>query len=120
VSDEDIRRVLRAARALLETRPWCQGAEARDLQGRPAHPAAMGARAWSVSGAVYRATGFDGTPERRTLYQRALTRLAEVVGTPLLAWNDAPDRRVSEVLAALAAAGGWSPSDAVPEGVALH
>ena len=106
--------ILAGARALLEAGGWCQGAEARDGSGRPVHPQSDRAVAWSASGAIYRASGFDGTPEVRQQYERAVWRLAETVGAHPSKWNDTPGRDRQDVLAALdraLLACGWTPAE---------
>jgi hypothetical protein len=57
--------------------------------------------AWSVSGAIYAASDFDGSPERRRLYQAAIAAAGHEVAGPLSAWNDARGRTKAEVLAVL-------------------
>jgi hypothetical protein len=93
--------ILAGARAWLAARGWCQGAEARDASGRPVHPQSDRAVAWSASGAIYRASGFDGTPEVRQRYERAVWRLAQSVSAHPSKWNDTPGRDKPDVLAAL-------------------
>lgn len=91
---------LRAARTYLE-RGWCQRAEARDGDGRPAHPDSPQARSWSLTGAIYAASRFDGSPERRVVHETAVAMLAEVLGAGPAAWNDTPGRTWTQTLAAL-------------------
>jgi hypothetical protein len=96
--------VLLSARRLLAHTAFCQHAEAKDAVGRPVHPLSPDAQAFSASGAVYRASAFDGSPERRQLLERACAWLAEAVGAPLLRWNDQTGRTQDQVLAAFDAA----------------
>jgi hypothetical protein len=92
--------VLRVATELV-ARGWAQHAESRDAAHHPIHPASPAAASWSVTGAIYRAVHFDGTPERRALYEDAVRAVAALVGTALGRWNDAPERTQAEVVAAL-------------------
>jgi CBS-domain-containing membrane protein len=100
----DIRERLTEARAVLAQRGWSQGSEARDAHGAPCHPGWLGARSWSVTGAIYRASGFDGTPEKRRRYEQAASRLTHTVAQPITRWNDAGGRTRADVLAAFDAA----------------
>lgn len=85
---------------------WCQGATATDECGRPIAPASAFARKWSVLGALERA--WQRSPERPGLaleaFQSAKLALTAAVNDVPQAWNDRPDRHVSEVLSALAEA----------------
>jgi hypothetical protein len=92
--------VLRAARDLLADAGWCQHAEARDARGHPVYPMAAEACAFSASGAIYRASTFDGTPERRQLYERAVALLGEEAKTAPTAWNDSAGRTRTDVVTA--------------------
>lgn len=92
--------VLQSARQLLAQTAFCQHAEAKDAAQRPVHPLSQNAHAFSASGALYRASAFDGSPERRQLLQQATTWLAEAVGAPLLRWNDQVGRTRDQILAA--------------------
>lgn len=97
----EVQTVLEIARSLLDRCGWCQRAEAVDASGHPRHPMDPRAVRWSASGAIYLASGFDGSAERRRVYQEAVTRLAAVIAAPPSAWNDTAGRRREEVLAAL-------------------
>ena len=103
--DAEVAWILQAAGATLAAGRWCQGAEARDEQGHPAHPLAATARTFSMTGALYRASGFDGTPERRQIYQAAVSSVAAGLDLPISKWNDSPGRRLDQVLEAICSAG---------------
>jgi hypothetical protein len=85
---------------------WCQGVEARDVEGHRVEPWDAHACAWSLPGAllaVAERTGVDS----RFLAQVGLSALAlAIVGRvgELQEWNDVPERTVAEVLLAYEAA----------------
>jgi CBS-domain-containing membrane protein len=91
---------LRQARALVD-RGWCQFAEALDASGRPAHPTSLQAQSWSITGATYVGVHFDGSPEKRAIYESGVAMLGEVLGAPPGRWNDTPGRTREQALAAL-------------------
>lgn len=85
---------------------WAQGAPARDEYGRPTEPASALARTWSAAGALERVWQRSGLHPDDSLesYARANLGLTAVVHRDLDEWNDAEDRKVSEVLDAFAEA----------------
>jgi hypothetical protein len=98
---ETLTEILARARVLIDAGGWCQRAEARDSTNRPAHPAGPSATSWSLTGAIYAAARFDGTPERRSRYEAAVAWTAQVLGSPPGAWNDADGRTREDVLGAI-------------------
>jgi hypothetical protein len=85
---------------------WCQGAAAQDAEGRSIEPSSAFARRWSAPGAlerVWRRADDEDGPVLEA-YERASLALSSTVRGVPQRWNDAPDRRVDEVLDALAAA----------------
>jgi hypothetical protein len=85
---------------------WCQGAAAQDAEGRSIEPSSAFARRWSAPGALERvwrrASDEDGVVLEA--YQRASVALSGTVRGVPQRWNDADDRRLDEVLDALAMA----------------
>jgi predicted Fe-S protein YdhL (DUF1289 family) len=76
---------------------WCQGAHARDAQGRVCNRYESEAVAWSLVGAVQRAA-----IERRSEVGALYSALQEQAGEHNLhAWNDARNRTQAEVLEVL-------------------
>lgn len=82
---------------------WCQGADARDAQGRDVLPWSLEARSWSVLGAL---VGGDGVGRAQVGMMpilelgEAIVALGEAGDThSLQAWNDRPDRTKEEVVA---------------------
>ena len=85
---------------------WCQGAAAQDAEGRSIEPSSAFARRWSAPGALERvwrrADDEDGSVLEA--YERASLALSSTVRGVPQRWNDEADRRLDEVLDALAAA----------------
>ncbi len=88
---------------------WCQGAAAQDAEGRSIEPSSAFARRWSAPGALERvwrrADDEDGSVLEA--YERASLALSSTVRGVPQRWNDEADRRLDEVLDALAAAVEW-------------
>ena len=87
---------------LLTPRTWAQGAEAKDAQGTGVHPDSSFAQSYSLTGAVYRVSKFDGTPESRRRYEAAvkllLTTFQELHPKEhWLKWHDAPERTFADI-----------------------
>ena len=83
---------------------WCQGSTAQDAVGRSIEPSSAFARRWSAPGAlerVWRRTADRGEGVLEA-YERASLALAATVRDVPQRWNDAADRRLDEVLDALA------------------
>lgn len=96
VAPSTVTRILATARNMLAGQgAWTQGAEARESDGRPTHPTSDRAVAWSDTGAIYAASGYDGSPERRQGLVAALVRYGKPHG-----WNDEPTREVRHVMSA--------------------
>lgn len=88
--------VLRQARELLaEPGRWTQGSLARDADGHSSPLRGPAAVCWCSIGAVERITKTPGT---------AYKYLKAAMGCGIAAWNDAPERTQSEVVAAFDAA----------------
>jgi hypothetical protein len=85
---------------------WCQGAPARDANGREIEPGSAFARSWSAPGALTRVWTrmHDRFEDSLPAFQRANLALTAVVGGAPQEWNDAEERTVREVLDALAEA----------------
>jgi hypothetical protein len=85
---------------------WCQGAAAEDELGRQIEPSSAFARRWSAPGALERVwRRADGdAPLILNAYERACHALASTVRDAPQRWNDAAERRLDEVLDALALA----------------
>lgn len=85
---------------------WCQGAAAQDAEGRSIEPSSAFARRWSAPGALERvwrrASDEDGAVLEA--YERASLALSATVRGVPQRWNDADDRRLDEVMDALAMA----------------
>jgi hypothetical protein len=85
---------------------WCQGASAQDEEGRSIEPSSAFARRWSAPGAlerVWRRTD-DGQAPVLEAYERASLALSATVRDVPQRWNDSAERRLDEVLDALALA----------------
>jgi hypothetical protein len=85
---------------------WCQGASAQDEGGRSIEPSSAFARRWSAPGAlerVWRRTG-DADGVALDAYERASLALAAAARDVPQRWNDVAERRLDEVLDALALA----------------
>jgi hypothetical protein len=85
---------------------WCQGTAAQDAAGRGIEPSSAFARRWSAPGAlerVWRRTS-DADDLALEAYERASLALTAAVHDVPQRWNDAPWRRLDEVLDALATA----------------
>jgi hypothetical protein len=85
---------------------WCQGATAQDAEGRSIEPASAFARRWSAPGAlegIWRRSD-DGEGAALEAYERASLALAATIRDVPQRWNDAAERRLDEVLDALALA----------------
>ena len=89
----------RAYHLLLKPGCWTQGAEARDSSGKPVHPLNSAAVSFSITGALYAAVPFDGTPEARRLLSEATEALCVKQG--IQKWNDDRKRVHQDVLAVL-------------------
>jgi hypothetical protein len=85
---------------------WCQGAAAQDAEGRSIEPSSAFARRWSAPGALERVwrRAPDGDDDLLEAYERASLALSGAVRGVPQRWNDAADRRLDEVLDALATA----------------
>ena len=85
---------------------WCQGAAAQDAERRSIEPSSAFARRWSAPGALERvwrrASDEDGAVLEA--YEHASLALSGTVRGVPQRWNDADDRRLHEVLDALAMA----------------
>jgi hypothetical protein len=104
---------------------WCQGASAQDEEGRSIEPSSAFARRWSAPGALERLwrRADDRGGNVLEAYQRASLALAAAVRDVPQRWNDVAERRLDEVLDALALAiqsvqpGIRSPLEAVEESI---
>lgn len=85
---------------------WCQGTSAQDEGGRSIEPSSAFARRWSAPGALERVwrRGDDGNGSLVEAYERASLALTAAVRDVPQRWNDVADRRLDEVLDALALA----------------
>jgi hypothetical protein len=97
--------VLARARELISS-SWTQDAEARNADGLEISPWSPEAVSWSLLGALV--AGYEGliwSAGERTAFEqlaRACLLLADVLDSDsLAAWNDAPGRTQTDVLAAL-------------------
>lgn len=93
--------ILRAGKAAIETRGWCQGDEASIFgkDGRCcAATALMAVSLWGDANGLDKPypIEFPGNEAMRLLKRAAGIRETD----PIAAWNDAPERTVDEVLAA--------------------
>jgi hypothetical protein len=98
------------ARGLLLT-GWCQGAQARDERGSVVAAWSDEARSWSLLGALLASwhrhnAALDEDFTAHSLDARALgdatEALGEATGTAALdQWNDAPERNLADLLAAI-------------------
>jgi hypothetical protein len=76
---------------------WCQGADARDEQGREVPPWSADARAWSILGAV---AGAEAVAVPVVQLGRAVVALGQAAETQSLGrWNDVVERTQEEVVA---------------------
>lgn len=92
--------LLHNARALVE-QGWCQGAEARDANGRAIDVGAADAASWSLLGALQATAVADSSTDLQGIGD-AVAALAELILDPSLAnWNDSEARTKLEVLSAL-------------------
>lgn len=87
--------ILRAAKALIETRGWCQGDEA-SIWGPPNGPCCAATAISQLNIPWSGGQSFQGNGAIKLLKQAA--GLPEIYG--LAQWNDAPERTKEEVLAA--------------------
>lgn len=95
-SPNSVAEVLSAAAALIEPDGcWTQGAASRDASGGMG-AAANKAVCWCLFGAISRVAGV-----RTWLETDAFEAVRQVVGDAFIPWNDAPDRKQAEVVAAL-------------------
>ena len=85
---------------------WCQGASAQDAEGRSIEPSSAFARRWSAPGALERIWRRSDDVQGPALeaYERASLALTATVRDVPQRWNDAGERRLDEVLDALAVA----------------
>ena len=86
---------------------WCQGASAQDEGGRSIEPSSAFARRWSAPGAlerIWRRTADSDDGGALEAYERASLALAAAVRDVPQRWNDEAERRLDEVLDALALA----------------
>lgn len=102
---------------------WCQGTSAQDEEGRSVEPSSAFARRWSAPGALERIWRRSAEQDGPVLeaYERASPALTAAVRDVPQRWNDATERRIDEVLDALAIAveklgrSGGSPTEVVEE-----
>jgi hypothetical protein len=101
--------MLSEARGLL-LRGWSRGAQARDAQGRVVLPWSEQASSWSLLGALLATWQVNDMDDADFVAHRADARalgdatqaLGEATGTAALdQWNDAEERNVTEVVAAV-------------------
>jgi hypothetical protein len=93
-------KLLHDAGVLVE-RGWCQGTEARDVNGRAIDVGAADAAAWSLLGALQATTVADPSTELQDIGD-AVSALADLIMDPSLAnWNDSETRTKLEVLRVL-------------------
>jgi hypothetical protein len=93
-------KLLHDASVLVE-RGWCQGTEARDVNGRAIDVGAADAASWSLLGALQATTVADPSTELQDIGD-AVAALAELILDPSLAnWNDSETRTKLEVLRVL-------------------
>ena len=85
--------ILRRARALLADGGWCQGAVARDKNGRLAISTRPEAVRWCAVGAI-----FAASPTEAAAKSAAFRLRATLDGEPVARWNDNAEN-VFEVLA---------------------
>lgn len=85
---------------------WCQGASARDAEGRPVGAHSPAACEWSLTGSLLRALRTSEAEPELALhaFQRASLAVTAAVNEVASVWNDAPRRRAEDVLDALATA----------------
>ena len=102
ISSRDVLVALIAVRASLTARgTWTQGAEARDVEGRPVDPLCEGAVAFCIQGCVYRQTRCAPPLVHRC--REALRRAAESrFGlSNLVEFNDEGERTLDHILEVL-------------------
>ena len=85
---------------------WCQGDTAQDAERRRIEPSSAFARRWSAPGPLERIWRRSDDRDGRALeaYERASLALAATVRDVPQRWNDVAERRLDEVLDALALA----------------
>ena len=84
---------------------WCQGASARDGQGRPVQPWSPDATRWTAIGALVAVSArrrrvTSDLEQEIAGFQRANVALLEAMGYSPADWNDRPERTREDVLAA--------------------
>ncbi len=104
-SDLEVCEILGEARRLIEA-GWCQGARAKDEGGRDVDPSSPEAARFDPLGAIERAVLNLFRGDGRYLaqnYHKGFYALARGLhtGAAVTAWNNAPARRLAEVLALL-------------------
>jgi hypothetical protein len=102
-SDLQVERILREARRLIEA-GWCQGAAAKDGGGKDVDPGSPAAVRFDPLGAIERAALNLFRGDGRYLvqnYYKGFYALAWGLhtGAAMTAWNNAPARRLADVLA---------------------
>jgi hypothetical protein len=86
---------------LLVEKGWCQGTEARDVDGRETDVGGTEAKSWSLLGALQATTVSDPSTQLQDVGD-AVAALAELIMDPSLAnWNDAGSRTKLEVVTVL-------------------
>ena len=96
--------IIRSARELIEHGGRCRGAEATDIAGQRVHPLDPRAEFFSITGAVYRAIEYDGSPDSRRRLNEAVATVQQFAPMPLQKWNDAPDTDLLDIHEAMKAA----------------
>lgn len=91
-----IARVLRAARSLLDGRPKCTGALARDVHGHPIDSTDPRAKCWCLLGAINLSAGSLDETAAAVAHFNAVTGIQEPV-----AWFESPITSMRDVIAAL-------------------
>ena len=104
MEDSPAERLLRRARELV-AQSWCHGSDARDADGRAVDPWDEQAASWSLLGALVATLEEEASAQGELPLEQlavALYALAELIDCDsLAAWNDAPGRTRSSVVAAL-------------------
>jgi hypothetical protein len=76
---------------------WCQGTEARTVDGAPIDVCSAGAAKWSLLGALQAAAVSDEWTQLRDV-EVAVSAIADLIEDPSLAhWNDVPSRTAGDV-----------------------
>ena len=92
----------------LVARAWCQGADARDRDGRAVDPWAPEAACWSLLGAIVAVLESEASQIGEIALDdlaASLYALSDLIDTDsLVAWNDHPGRSQREVAEVLACA----------------